>query len=563
MMKLNGSEIIIECLKEQGVDTVFGYPGGAILNVYDALYKHSDEITHILTSHEQGASHAADGYARATGKVGVCFATSGPGATNLVTGIATAAMDSIPIVAITCNVTVPLLGKDSFQEVDIAGITMPITKHSFIVKDVNKLADTIRRAFTIAKEGRPGPVLVDITKDVTANECDYVKTTPKTIERVTDTIKEEDIVKAVNMIKEAKKPVVFAGGGAIASDASDELRRFVNKVDAPVVDSLMGKGAFDGTDPRYAGMLGMHGTKAANYSVTECDLLIVVGARFSDRVTGNTRKFANNAKILQFDVDAAEINKNIRTDASVIGDALEILKRINALLDQCNHSEWIQHVEELKADYPMKYNTDRLNGPLIMEKIFEVTGGDAIISTDVGQHQMWAAQHYKYKKPRTLLTSGGLGTMGYGLGAAIGAKVGCRDKVVINIAGDGCFRMNMNELATAARYNIPVIEVIFDNHVLGMVRQWQDLFYGKRYSATVLDDSVDYVKIAEAMGIKAYTITKPEEIVPVFEEAISLNIPVLIECQLNRDDKVFPMVSPGAPISEAFDREDLDKKNNQ
>lgn len=562
-MKLNGSEIIIECLKEQGVDTVFGYPGGAILNVYDALYKHSDEITHILTSHEQGASHAADGYARATGKVGVCFATSGPGATNLVTGIATAAMDSIPIVAITCNVTVPLLGKDSFQEVDIAGITMPITKHSFIVKDVNKLADTIRRAFTIAKEGRPGPVLVDITKDVTANECDYVKTTPKTIERVTDTIKEEDIVKAVNMIKEAKKPVVFAGGGAIASDASDELRRFVNKVDAPVVDSLMGKGAFDGTDPRYAGMLGMHGTKAANYSVTECDLLIVVGARFSDRVTGNTRKFANNAKILQFDVDAAEINKNIRTDASVIGDALEILKRINALLDQCNHSEWIQHVEELKADYPMKYNTDRLNGPLIMEKIFEVTGGDAIISTDIGQHQMWAAQHYKYKKPRTLLTSGGLGTMGYGLGAAIGAKVGCRDKVVINIAGDGCFRMNMNELATAARYNIPVIEVIFDNHVLGMVRQWQDLFYGKRYSATVLDDSVDYVKIAEAMGIKAYTITKPEEIVPVFEEAISLNIPVLIECQLNRDDKVFPMVSPGAPISEAFDREDLDKKNNQ
>jgi acetolactate synthase-1/2/3 large subunit len=562
-MKLNGSEIIIECLKEQGVDTVFGYPGGAILNVYDALYKHSDEITHILTSHEQGASHAADGYARATGKVGVCFATSGPGATNLVTGIATAAMDSIPIVAITCNVTVPLLGKDSFQEVDIAGITMPITKHSFIVKDVNKLADTIRRAFTIAKEGRPGPVLVDITKDVTANECDYVKTTPKTIERVTDTIKEEDIVKAVNMIKEAKKPVVFAGGGAIASDASDELRRFVNKVDAPVVDSLMGKGAFDGTDPRYAGMLGMHGTKAANYSVTECDLLIVVGARFSDRVTGNTRKFANNAKILQFDVDAAEINKNIRTDASVIGDALEILKRINALLDQCNHSEWIQHVEELKADYPMKYNTDRLNGPLIMEKIFEVTGGDAIISTDVGQHQMWAAQHYKYKKPRTLLTSGGLGTMGYGLGAAIGAKVGCRDKVVINIAGDGCFRMNMNELATAARYNIPVIEVIFDNHVLGMVRQWQDLFYGKRYSATVLDDSVDYVKIAEAMGIKAYTITKPEEIVPVFEEAISLNIPVLIECQLNRDDKVFPMVSPGAPISEAFDREDLDKKDNQ
>lgn len=555
-MKLNGSEIIIECLKEQGVDTVFGYPGGAILNVYDALYKHSDEITHILTSHEQGASHAADGYARATGKVGVCFATSGPGATNLVTGIATAAMDSIPIVAITCNVTVPLLGKDSFQEVDIAGITMPITKHSFIVKDVNKLADTIRRAFTIAKEGRPGPVLVDITKDVTANECDYVKTTPKTIERVTDTIKEEDIVKAVNMIKEAKKPVVFAGGGAIASDASDELRRFVNKVDAPVVDSLMGKGAFDGTDPRYAGMLGMHGTKAANYSVTECDLLIVVGARFSDRVTGNTRKFANNAKILQFDVDAAEINKNIRTDASVIGDALEILKRINALLDQCNHSEWIQHVEELKADYPMKYNTDRLNGPLIMEKIFEVTGGDAIISTDVGQHQMWAAQHYKYKKPRTLLTSGGLGTMGYGLGAAIGAKVGCRDKVVINIAGDGCFRMNMNELATASREKLPLIEVIINNHVLGMVRQWQTLFYEKHYSATVLDDGVDYVKLSEAMGATARRVKTQEEFEKAFADALKSKTPFVIDCIIDSDDKVWPMVAPGKPINESFDEED-------
>ncbi|MDD6798152.1 MAG: biosynthetic-type acetolactate synthase large subunit [Clostridia bacterium] len=562
-MKLNGSEIIIECLKEQGVDTVFGYPGGAILNVYDALYKHSDEITHILTSHEQGASHAADGYARATGKVGVCFATSGPGATNLVTGIATAYMDSIPVVAITCNVTVPLLGKDSFQEVDIAGITMPVTKHSFIVKDVTKLADTIRRAFTIAKEGRPGPVLVDVTKDVTAKECDYVKTTPRTIERLTDTIREEDVVKAVKMIKASKKPVIFVGGGAIASDASEELERFVKKVDAPVVDSLMGKGAFDGTNPLYAGMLGMHGTKAANFSVTECDLFIVVGARFSDRVTGNTKKFANKAKILQFDVDPAEINKNIRTDASVIGDALEILKRINALLDACDHHEWIAHVEELKEKYPMRYNRDRLNGPLIMEKIFEVTKGDAIISTDVGQHQMWAAQHYKFKKPRTLLTSGGLGTMGYGLGAAIGAKVGCRDKTVINIAGDGCFRMNMNELATAARYNIPVIEVIFDNHVLGMVRQWQDLFYGQRYSATVLDDAVDYVKIAEAMGIKAYTITEPGQIVPVFEEAISLNIPVLIECQLNRDDKVFPMVSPGAPISEAFDREDLNKRQEE
>ncbi len=559
-MKINGSEIIVECLKEQGVDTVFGYPGGAILNVYDALYKHSDEITHILTSHEQGASHAADGYARATGKVGVCMATSGPGATNLVTGIATAYMDSIPVVAITCNVTVPLLGKDSFQEVDIAGITMPVTKHSFIVKDVTKLADTLRRAFTIAKQGRPGPVLVDVTKDVTAAECDYVKQTPKPIERVTDGIREEDVVRAAEMIKKSKKPVIFVGGGAIASEASEELARFVKKVQAPVVDSLMGKGAFDGNDPLYAGMLGMHGTKAANFSVTECDLLIVIGARFSDRVTGNTRKFAKNAKILQIDVDAAEINKNIKTDASVIGDALEVLKRLNALVDNCLHPEWVAHIDELKEKYPMKYNRDCVNGPFIMENIYNVTGGDAIIVTDVGQHQMWAAQHYRFKNPRTLLTSGGLGTMGYGLGAAIGAKVGRKDKTVINIAGDGCFRMNMNELATAARYNIPIIEVIFNNHVLGMVRQWQDLFYGQRYSATVLDDSMDYCKIAEAMGIKAYRITKPEEIEGTFREAIELNIPVLIECQLDRDDKVFPMVAPGTAISEAFDRDDLNKK---
>lgn len=548
-MKLNGSEIIIECLKEQGVDTVFGYPGGAILNVYDALYKHSDEITHILTSHEQGASHAADGYARATGKVGVCFATSGPGATNLVTGIATAAMDSIPIVAITCNVTVPLLGKDSFQEVDIAGITMPITKHSFIVKDVNKLADTIRRAFTIAKEGRPGPVLVDITKDVTANECDYVKTTPKTIERVTDTIKEEDIVKAVNMIKEAKKPVVFAGGGAIASDASDELRRFVNKVDAPVVDSLMGKGAFDGTDPRYAGMLGMHGTKAANYSVTECDLLIVVGARFSDRVTGNTRKFANNAKILQFDVDAAEINKNIRTDASVIGDALEILKRINALLDQCNHSEWIQHVEELKADYPMKYNTDRLNGPLIMEKIFEVTGGDAIISTDVGQHQMWVAQHYKFEKPRTFVSSGGLGTMGFGLGAAIGSYI-ATEKPVVLFTGDGSFGMNLNELATAVSCNAPVIVVIMNNGVLGMVRQWQTLFFNKHYSNTTLCRQTDFVKLAEAFGALGFRAENTDELSKALDDAIAAKRPVVIDCKIDKDEFVLPMLPPGGSIDD-------------
>ena len=557
-MKLNGSEIIVECLKEQNVDTIFGYPGGAILNVYDALYKHSDEITHILTSHEQGASHAADGYARATGKVGVCFATSGPGATNLVTGIATAYMDSIPVVAITCNVTVPLLGKDSFQEIDIAGVTMPITKHNFIVKDVTKLADVIRAAFRIAKEGRPGPVLIDVTKDVTAAECDYIKETPKTIERQTDTIKEEDVERAVEMIKASKRPYVFVGGGVIASDASDELARFVKKIDAPVADSLMGKGAFDGTDPHYTGMLGMHGTKTSNFGVSECDLLIAIGARFSDRVTGNANKFAKNAKILHFDIDAAEINKNIHSDASVVGDALEILKRVNAKLEQQDRHEWLEHIHDYEKQYPMAYRKDCLNGPLIMEKIYELTKGEAIISTDVGQHQMWAAQHYKYKKPRTLLTSGGLGTMGYGLGAAIGAKVGCKDKTVINIAGDGCFRMNMNEVATATRYNIPVIEIIFNNHVLGMVRQWQDLFYGKRYSATVLDDCVDFVKVSEGMGAKGYRVQTIEEFEAALKDAMALNIPCVIDCLIDREDKVFPMVSPGAAISEAFDRKDLD-----
>lgn len=560
-MQLTGAEIVIECLKEQNVDTIFGYPGGTILNIYDALYKHQDEITHILTSHEQGASHAADGYARATGKVGVCFATSGPGATNLVTGIATAYMDSIPLVAITCNVGVSLLGKDTFQEIDIAGVTMPITKHNFIVKDVTKLADTIRRAFAIAKTGRPGPVLIDITKDVTSNVTEYTRVTPKPIERITETIKEADIEEAVRLISESKKPFVFVGGGVIASGASEELRKFVKKVDAPVTDTLMGKGAYDGSDDYYMGMLGMHGTKAANLGVTKCDLLITVGARFSDRVTGNTSQFANNAKVLQFDVDPAEINKNIMTNASVIGDVREILKRVNGRLEQQKHTEWVEEVKALSEKFPLKYDTSTLTGPYIMEKIYEVTNGDAIITTDVGQHQMWAAQYYRYKEPRTFLSSGGLGTMGYGLGACIGAKVGRKDKTVINIAGDGCFRMNMNEIATATRYNIPIIQVIFNNHVLGMVRQWQTLFYGKRYSSTILEDSVDFVKLSEAMGAKAYRVTTKEELEPVLREAIDLNIPVVIECVIDKDDKVFPMVSPGGAIEKAFDADDL-KNNN-
>lgn len=559
-MQLTGSEIIIECLKEQGVDTVFGYPGGTILNVYDALYKHSDEITHILTSHEQGAAHAADGYARATGKVGVCMATSGPGATNLVTGIATAYMDSIPIVAITANVAVNLLGKDTFQEVDIAGITMPITKHNYIVKDVTKLADTIRSAFRIAKEGRPGPVLVDITKDVTANKTEYTKIIPEPIRPITKNMKEEDLEKAVEMIKKAEKPFVFVGGGAIASGASKELREFVHKINAPVTDTLMGKGAFNGEDPLYSGMLGMHGTKASNFGVTKCDLLITVGARFSDRVTGNAKRFAYNAKVLQIDVDPAEINKNIRTDASIIGDVKCVLQELNMRLEPMEHKRWITEIEQLKRRYPLSYHKGELTGPYIMEKLNEITKGNAIIVTEVGQHQMWAAQYYKYQTPRSFISSGGLGTMGYGLGAAIGAKMGCKDKTVINIAGDGCFRMNMNEIATATRYNIPVIQIVVNNHVLGMVRQWQTLFYGKRYSHTVLEDQVDFVKLAEAMGAKAYRVTKCEEFEPAVREAIDLNIPVVIECQIEKDDKVFPMVAPGAPIEECFSEEDLSVK---
>ena len=557
MNKLTGAEIVIECLKEQGVDTVFGYPGGTILNIYDALYKHQDEITHILTSHEQGAAHAADGYARATGKVGVCMATSGPGATNLVTGIATACMDSIPVVAITCNVAVSLLGRDSFQEIDIAGITMPITKYNFIVKDITKLADTIRRAFTIAQTGRPGPVLIDITKDVTANSCDYEYKAPEPIVRQNSTITEEDMEKALYLIRNAKKPFIFAGGGAVIADAADELKSFAHKIQAPVADSLMGKGAFDGTDELYTGMVGMHGTKTSNFGITECDLLIVVGARFSDRVTGNAAKFAPNAKILQFDVDPAEIDKNVKTYASVIGDVKTILKKLNARLEPVNHDEWLAHIDRMKDMYPLRYDKNLLTGPYVVEQIYELTQGDAVITTEVGQHQMWAAQFYKYKHPRTFVTSGGLGTMGYGLGAALGAKMGCKDKVVINIAGDGCFRMNMNEIATATRYNIPVIQVVLNNHVLGMVRQWQTLFYGKRYSHTVLNDAVDFVKVAEGMGAKAYRVTSKDEFMPVLKEAIGLNIPVVIDCQIHCDDKVFPMVSPGAPIQDAFDENDL------
>ena len=558
-MKLTGAEIVIACLEEQGVDTVFGYPGGAILNIYDALYKHG-EIRHILTSHEQGASHAADGYARATGKVGVCFATSGPGATNLVTGIATAYMDSVPIVAITCNVGNSLLGKDSFQEVDITGITMPITKYNFIVKDVNNLAGVIRRAFKIARTGRPGPVLIDITKDATSDSAEYTKMEPEEIKPDVNLITEEDLETAVKLIRESEKPMIFVGGGAILSNASEELLEFAEKVNAPVCDTLMGKGAFSGEHPLYVGMLGMHGTKYANFGVCKCDLLITVGSRFSDRVSGDTNRFAMGAKVLQIDVDPAEINKNVMTSASVIGDVKEILKRLNPMLEQQNHSRWIEYINDLKVRFPMKYDQDRLTGPYVVEEIYRATKGDAIICTDVGQHQMWTAQYYKFSKPRTLLTSGGLGTMGYGLGAAIGAKLAKPEKTVINIAGDGCFRMNMNELATASRYNIPVIEVILNNHVLGMVRQWQTLFYDEHYSATTLNDKVDFVKVAEALGCRGIRVTSKEELAPALKEAMECGGPVVLDCQIDSDDKVFPMVPAGAPIENAFDQDDLDGK---
>ena len=487
-MQINGSQIMIECLLEQGVDTIFGYPGGSILNVYDELYRYQDRIRHVLTSHEQGASHAADGYARATGKVGVCMATSGPGATNLVTGIATAYMDSVPMVAITCNVTLPMLGKDSFQEVDIAGVTMPITKHSFIVKDVKNLAAVMRRAFKIAQTGRPGPVLVDVTKDVTAAVTDFTPQTPELIQRQVDTIDEKDIESVVNAIKKSQRPMIFVGGGAVISGAEKELKEFVYKVDAP------------------------------------------------------------------------EINKNIPVDYSIIGDLKAVLEILNRKLEQHYHKAWVDKVMARKEALPLSYHTDALTGPYVIERISELTDNEAIITTDVGQHQMWAAQYYKYRSPRHFITSGGMGTMGYGLGACIGAKVGVPDTPVINIAGDGCFRMNMNEIATATRYNIPIIEVVFNNHALGMVRQWQTLFYGKRYSQTILEDKVDYCKVSEAMGAKAIRVTKKEEIDDAIKTALSAEVPVVIEVVINQDDKVWPMVAPGAAIEDSFDEKDQENR---
>ena len=560
-MLLTGSQIVAECLIEQGVDTVFGYPGGTILNIYDALYQYQDKIHHILTSHEQGAAHAADGYARSTGKVGVCMATSGPGATNLVTGIATAYMDSTPLVAITANVAVSLLGRDSFQEIDIAGVTMPITKHNFIVKDIKDLAPTIRKAFHIANEGRPGPVLVDITKDVTAAKFDFEPIVPEVIEPRKYTYGAQELDQAIKMIEASEKPFIFVGGGAIASDAASELKEFAEKIDAPVTDSLMGKGAYDNTRPRYTGMLGMHGTKASNFGVSQCDLLIVVGARFSDRVTGDTNRFAKDAKIIHIDVDAAEINKNVVVDLGIVGDAKNVLKELNEKLTRQNHPQWLKEIRDLKERYPLSYDDEGLTGPYVIEQIDYLTNSEAIICTDVGQHQMWAAQYFNYRRPRQFISSGGAGTMGFGLGAAMGAKLANPHQTVFNIAGDGCFRMNLNELATLSRYNIPVIQVVMNNQVLGMVRQWQTLFYGQRYSNTILEDKVDFCKVAEGLGCKAIKVTTKEEVASAIKIAMEHNGPVVIECMIGKDDKVFPMVAPGGAIAEAFD--DTDLKNKQ
>ncbi len=551
-MILNGSQIILECLLEQGVDTVFGYPGGAVLNIYDALYDYSDKITHILTSHEQGASHAADGYARTTGKTGVVIATSGPGATNLVTGLATAYMDSIPIVAVTGNVATSLLGLDSFQEVDITGITMPVTKHNCIVKDVTKLADAIREAFFIANDGRKGPVLIDIPKDITAAECEYEPQKPKEHAYYVD---ETEIAEASKIIEKSERPFIYAGGGIVSCDAVSELSELAELIDAPVSLSLMGQCAFDNTSPRYTGMMGMHGTKASSFALTECDLLIVLGSRFSDRVTCNAKSFraATGAQILHIDIDPAEINKNIEADYKVCGNLKLVLEKLNKRLAPVRHTEWLEKIYSWKRTYPLCQTSEDENEVLpqeVLETLYDITNGEAVISTEVGQHQMWTAEFYNFRKPRSFASSGGLGTMGYGLGAAIGCKAGNPEKVVVNCAGDGSFYMNMNELTTLAKYQMPVIELVFNNSVLGMVRQWQKLFYNNRFSQTTLEKPTDFELLGRAVGIEAMTIRTKSDIRPVLEKAVALNKPVLINCIISKDINVLPMVPAGASIAE-------------
>jgi acetolactate synthase-1/2/3 large subunit len=550
-MKLTGAEILLSCLLEQDVDTVFGFPGGSVLYIYDALYHYKDKIRHILTCHEQGAAHAADGYARSTGKTGVVIATSGPGATNLVTGIATAYMDSVPMVAITGNVSLGLLGKDSFQEIDITGVTMPVTKHNFIVKRVEDVADTVRRAFNIAQSGRPGPVLIDIPKDITAALCEYEPQKPQPIERQTTYITDEALNIATKLIKDCKCPLIFAGGGITASGAAGELKSFANKIGAPVTLSLMGIGNYPADDDYYTGMIGMHGTKTSALAVSECDLLIACGTRFSDRVLCNASRFAPNAKILQLDIDPAEINKNIMTYASIIGDIKVTLVKLMERLENADRSDWLNKITKWKSLYPIDQpRNDEIMPQHILNAIHTLTNGEALITTEVGQHQMWTAQFYKFTKPRTFMTSGGLGTMGFGLGAAIGTQIANPDKRVFNIAGDGSFYMNMAELVTAATYNIPLVEVIMNNGVLGMVRQWQKLFYDNRFSHTTLDRKTDLVKLAEAIGIAGFVIETQDDIIPVLTQAIEQNRPCLIDCRIGSDINVLPMVPAGASVSD-------------
>lgn len=549
-MRLTGAEVIIECLLEEGVDTVFGYPGGQVIPLYDAIYEYKGRIRHILTAHEQGASHAADGYARSTGKVGVCIATSGPGATNLVTGLATAYMDSSPVVAITGNVPLSLLGRDSFQEVDISGITMPITKHNYIVKDIEELADTVREAFRIAREGRPGPVLIDVPKDLQVGTVEYErKESEKVLPRV-DRLEEKDIDRAVEMLKAAKRPMFYIGGGVIRSDASEELNKFLEKVDAPCCSTLMGLGSVSADNPRFTGMVGMHGTKLSNMSVNMCDLLVVIGARFSDRVISNGSTFARQAKVLQIDVDPAEINKNIYSHQHVIGDVKVILENLLHRTPQLSHEEWMKVIEDNRRRFPLRITTESRRSREILAALERVLPEDNIISTEVGQHQMWAAQYLKSIRPRRYLTSGGLGTMGFGTGAAIGAQVSHPETRVVNIAGDGSFRMNCNELATIARYRLPIIILVMNNHCLGMVRQWQTLFYDKHYSETTLDTPIDWVALANAYGVKGMRLNADDDPEAVLKAAVELGEAVVVDCEIPTDDKVYPMVAPGASISD-------------
>ena len=543
-MKLNGSQIVLEVLKEQGVDTIFGYPGGTILNIFDELYKYGDTFNHILTAHEQGAAHAADGYARATGKVGVCFATSGPGATNLVTGIATAYMDSIPVVAVTCNVGTSLIGRDSFQEVDITGITMPITKHNFMVKKVEDLAPTIRRAFKIAISGRPGPVLIDIPKNITAELCEYEAESAQMPEPAPQP-SEDSVKKAVALLSKAKKPLIYVGGGTILSNVGEDLITFAEKLDAPVVSTLMGLGAFPNGHPLHLGLIGMHGHYECNKAAHDCDVLITCGARFSDRVAGNRGKFAPNAQILHIDVDAAEMDKNINSNYHVQGDIKEVIPLLTREIEQLDHSEWKAEIETFKRPFNQIQLGDFVNPQTLIEKIDAVTADDTIVVTDVGQHQLWAAQFYKFTAPRTLLTSGGLGTMGYSMGASIGGQFGNPDKQVVMFAGDGGFHMNLAELSTMASYNIPVKMFIMNNTVLGMVRQWQKLFYGNRFADTDPNRKTDFVKVAEAFGVKGLRISTNDDIDAVLAEAFAHEGPVLVDCRISPDSNVLPMIPPG------------------